>query len=92
MRINVINKDANNFKLQITDLDLPNKIMVNYINRSKALLDNNYGKGSILFKFEIAPNQKDITVMIPYGYYNSLKQINNLLTAAYDSLENNSEA
>lgn len=44
MRINVINKDANNFKLQITDLDLPNKIMVNYINRSKALLDNNYGK------------------------------------------------
>ena len=88
MEINVISKDDNNFKLQITNLDLPLDTIMNYINRSKALMDNEYGKYSIIFKFEIASNQEDVTVLIPNGYYDRLGQIKSLLTKAFISLEN----
>ncbi len=86
MKIEVINKDDNNFVVAATNVNLSNKQYMNFCSRLKGALSEKYGRGTMLFIIDNNLNNSSFNITIPNGYYQFLGEIEKIVSDIYSSM------
>lgn len=86
MKIEVINKDDNNFVVAATNVNLSNIQYMNFCSRLKGALSEKYGRGTMLFIIDNNLNNSSFNITIPNGYYQFLGEIEKIVSDIYSSM------